>query len=120
VVNNFIVTIKECFVEFSHADGYILLLSKIKLLYCWVSAALVVVAVIGFYIFDVFVLPTRTVEVLTAWHLPHCTRYAFYTFISFITDIVGYGFGFFLATTYLSNYICPLYLFITDSVEKLK
>jgi len=76
--------------------------------------------VLGFYISDVFVLPIRTVDVLLTWYLPHFTRYASHTFISFITDIVGYGLHFYLAATYTTNYVTVFNLFITDSIGKLK
>jgi len=116
----FILTVKERFVEFSNADGLILLVSKIILIVPSVGAALLTVVVIGFYIFDVFVLPIRTVEVLVAWYIPHFTRNALHTFVSFITGIVNYGLSWFLAMAYVSNYFCILHLFITDSIGKLK
>jgi len=108
----------EYFVEFSHADGLILLLSKIILIVPSVLVALLVFVVIGLYMFDVFVLPMRTVDVLVAWYLPHYTRHALQTFVSFVTDIFGYGLNGFVGVTYASNYFCILHLFITDSIEK--
>jgi len=76
--------------------------------------------VIGFYIFDVFVLPIRTVEVLLDWYYPNFATYPLHRFIPFVTDIVSYGLGIFVAITYSSNYSSILHLFITDSIGKLK
>jgi len=112
--------VSECFVEFTHDDGLLLLLSKIILIVPSVGAALLTVVVVGFYIWDVFVLPIKTVEVLMAWYLPHFTRYALHNFVSFVTDIVSYGHSWFLAMTFVSNYISIFNFFITDSIEKLK
>jgi len=101
-------------------NGLILLLSKVILIVPSVATALLTVVVIGFYIFDVFVLPIRTVDVLIAWYLPHFTKYTSNTLISLITDIVNYGLGIFLGATYASNFSCILHLFITNSIGKLK
>jgi len=110
----------ECFVEFSHADGLILLLSKTIMIVCSGSGPLFGLVVIGFYIFDVSVLPIRTVDILMDWYRPNFTRYPLHTFISFIIDIVNYALGIFLAATYVTNYACILHLFITDTIGKLK
>jgi len=97
-----------------------LLLSKIIMIVPSVPAALLTVVVIGFYIFGVFVLPIRTVEVLVVWYLPHFTRHPLQTFFTLITDIVNYGLGNFLAVTYISNFFCILHFFITDTLGRLK
>jgi len=111
---------RECFVEFSHADGLMLLLSKIIMIVPSVPAALLTVVVIGFYIFDVFVLPIRTVEGLVAWYLPQFTRHPLQPLISFVTDILNYGLGCFLAVPYVTNYFSILHLLITASIGKLQ
>jgi len=110
----------KLFIEFIHENGLILLLSKIILMIGSVSAALVFVVIIGFYIFNVLVLPIRSVEVLMDWYLPHISKYGLHSFISFITDIVNCGLGNFLGITYVSNYFCILHFFITDSIGKLQ
>jgi len=110
----------ECFVEFSYKDGSILLLSKIILIVCSVSVALLTVVLTGFYVFNIFVLPTRIVDVLVVWYLPQFTRYALHPFVSFTIDIINLCLGNFLAITYASNFCCILHLFITDSIGKLK
>jgi len=119
-VVNFTLIANKCFVEFSHADGLILLLSKSIMIVCSGSGPVSVVVVIGFYIFDVCVLPIRTVDILMYWCRPHFTKYALNTFICFIIDIVNHALGIFLAATYVTNYSCILHLFITDTIGKLE
>jgi len=110
----------QIFVEFSHEDGLILLLSKTILIFCSLTAALLSVVIIGFYVFDVFVLPTRTIEVLMDWYLPHYAKFNLQKWISFITDLVSQGLGCFLGITNISSYCFILNFFITDSIRKLK
>jgi len=98
----------------------LLLLSKVILIVPSVGGSLLTVVVIGFYICDVFVLPIRTVDVLVAWYIPQFTRHALHTYVSFITDIVNCAHSWFLAMTFVSNYIGIFNFFITDSIEKLK
>jgi len=101
-------------------DGLILFLSKMILIVPSVDAALLTVAVVGLYIFDVFVLPIKSVDVLVAWHFPTYTKYALVMLSSFIADVVNSGLGMFLTITYASNYSSILHFFITDSIGKLK
>jgi len=110
----------ECFVEFSHADTLLLFLSKSVLIVTSISAGLLTLVLIGCYIFDIFSLPIRSFDVLIALHFPHFKKHIFLSLISFITDIVNYGLGLFLAVTYASNFFCILNLFITDTIKKLK
>jgi len=85
-----------------------------------VDAAFLTVGVIGLYIFDVFVLPIKSVDILVAWYLPNWTRCASVLLISFIADVVNFGLGMFLTITYVSNFSFILHFFITDLIGKLK
>jgi len=108
----------EYFIEFSHAeaDGLLLFQSKFILFFISLATSLLTVSAIGCHIFDVYILPIRTIDVLVAWHLPHFAGYTLPTLISFIVDIVNFGLGMFLGSTFASNFGCILHFFITDFI----
>jgi len=106
--------------EFRHVNGIILLLSKMILIVPSISSALLVVVVIGCYVFDIFVLPIRTAEFMMAELVPSSTNDTLQKVICCITDIIGFVLSSFLGVTYASNYSGILHLFITDAIGKLK
>jgi len=84
------------------------------------SASLFPLIVVACYVFDVWFLPMRSLEVLISWNLPDLRRNSTQVVLSSIIDLACFGLGTFLAITYASNFSAIIHFFMTDAIGKLQ
>jgi len=114
------VTLQFLFLEVKYVNRYILFLSKIILIVPSLSASLFPLMVIPCYVFDIWILPMRTLEALMNWHLSDLERSVAQIVLSCVTDMAFFAIGLFLAITYTSNFSAIIHFFITDAIGKLE
>jgi len=110
------------FIDTNSSNGFILLLSKLVLVVPSLSLSVLLqpLVIIACYVFETWILPMKTLEVITGWHLPefkHLCRLD--RVLSCILDIVCFGRGNFLAVTYVTNVSLMIPFFIPDAIWKL-
>jgi len=85
------------------------------------TAFLLPSVVVSCYIFDIWILPMKSVEtfVSLAFSGTKLKNHCLLLFSSCIIDIIFFGFGCFLAITYASNFSGIIHFFMTVSIGNL-
>jgi len=79
------------------------------------------VTIVACHVYDVWIMPMKTLEILMAWHVRGgYTENIARSFFSCISDVLFCGLGCFLGVTYATNFSQIIHLFMADAIGKLQ